>query len=551
MTLYDYDLVVLGDSPAARVSIELAARYRARVAWVRDLTSKASSSGSFMSAELAWFGFHAFRTMVLEQPLSRSLSPVDAAKLFASARQQAQIHQLRQSSAGFETLGVDLLDPLSPPGTQPAVAGDWIFDLRQRRLVLSRQLRPSATLAGLPSSQRMLQARSYLFAPAAKPSIPPIPGLDKIAWDTLHSWLDWPRLPRSVTIVGQDPRGIALAQLWARLGCDVTLVAQQADVAQQPYVLQQPYVVQHPHLISSSSAQPAADLLESLLQAEGVRLIRDVESLTVVSKALGGDGVQSLGSNDRTGEPVADPDESRSPIQVAADRQSWETERLVLATGWKPDWEAVQWSTPRPAIGLDETDNISVTPWGQTHHRQVYAAGAVLGRDGYGAVDRQLATAATRHILFGCRPKASSDAAPRVFWTSPPLIALGLTLEQAQAKYGADAQVCSGAIQENLHLHLSDAVVGSIQLVVHRRTGQLLGAVLMAQAAAEWSGTIVLALQQKLSVKALAQMPYLEPTAAALIQSAAEQWRWQRLSDRPRVEDLWERFFNWRRTGGI
>lgn len=537
MTLYDYDLVVMGDSPAARASVELAARYRARVAWLQDITSTPDSSlpGSVISADLAWFGFHALRTMVQGQPLNGSTFSLNVTEVLASVRRQAQAHQLRRSSAGFADLGVDLLDPLSSSGTQHAAGQNWTFELRKRRFVLARQLSAFASSASVSTSQRVLLSRGYLFAPQPQPHIPELPGLEQIAWDTLHSWMDWSYLPQTITIVGREPRGIALAQLWARLGCEVTLVTRQA------------------HLLKEGSGPSVpARLMESLLQAEGVRLVTDVDRLTVAPTALSVDEVQKRSKTDPVcADSVRHLHETPSKICVTADHQRWEVERLVLATGWQPDASGVQWSIPGAEPSLNEPDAVRTTPWGRTQHRQVYAVGAALGRDGYGAVDRQLAGMATRHILFGCRPRVAMSSEPRVTWTLPPLVCLGLTMEQAQTKYGADVQICSGTIPDNLRLHLSDSVLGSVQLIVHRKRGCLLGAVLMGQAATEWCGAIALALQQKLSVTALAQMPCLEPTVAALIQSAAEQWRWQRLAERPRVEDLWERFFNWRRTGGI
>ncbi len=514
--IYDYDLIVLGETPAGRASAEYAARYRARVAWLVGPGAGSEATASPDSASRAWRGFHALRAGLMRSPSGQSrleLSPLELSllessplQIFQQAQRLAQVSEGWENPAALAQLGVDVIEA---PGRFEGVGrSHWGTPLGLR----------------LPGRDRPLLARHYVLAPVAQPRIPQVAGLDRTArdglcpvsedcvpYDTLHTWLDWPTLPRSLTILGREPRGLALAQMLARLGCEVTVVSQMQCL---------------------KADATATHLLESLLQSEGVRLVLEVAVLTVSPAAMG-------------------------QIQLEADGQVWQSDRLLLAAGWQP---ALEDAMGLAAAGLPADRKLDVNANLRTRHRQIYAIAAALGGDGYEAGVLEEARSTTRQVLFwpGFRRSSQRLVQPKIVWTLPPLVQMGLTPAQAQRRLGDRISLLTAHPQANLLLHLVDGVVGLVQLIGHPN-GKLLGATLMGAEATEWSGAIALALQHGLALEDLAQLPCWEPSVAAMIQSAAVQWRWQQLRDpselgkanRPRREDLWERFFNWRRTGGV
>ncbi|NJR69533.1 MAG: NAD(P)/FAD-dependent oxidoreductase, partial [Synechococcales cyanobacterium CRU_2_2] len=222
----------------------------------------------------------------------------------------------------------------------------------------------------------------------AQPRVPPIEGLEHwdsvIPWDTLYTWIDWPTLPASVTILGQEPRGVALAQMLARLGCEVTLVSRKPSLKGDAI---------------------ATRWLETLLKAEGVRLLLGVAEPTIEQTPIG-------------------------KIQVDADGEVWQSDRLLLAAGWQP---ALDPQLGLAAAGLPADKILDVNHHLRTRHRQIYAVGAALGGDGYEAVALEQARVATRNALFWPWFQPDTVAQPQVVWTLPPLVQLGLAGDQARA----------------------------------------------------------------------------------------------------------------------
>ena len=71
---------------------------------------------------------------------------------------------------------------------------------------------------------RSIRARRFVVATGAKPSIPPIPGLDALRVLTSERLFTLATLPRRLTILGGGPIGVEMAEAFARLGSQVTVI---------------------------------------------------------------------------------------------------------------------------------------------------------------------------------------------------------------------------------------------------------------------------------------------------------------------------------------
>ena len=69
-----------------------------------------------------------------------------------------------------------------------------------------------------------IRAGKIIIATGARPSLPPIPGIDEVDYLTSTSALDLEELPRSLIIVGGGFIGCELGQMLARAGTQVTIV---------------------------------------------------------------------------------------------------------------------------------------------------------------------------------------------------------------------------------------------------------------------------------------------------------------------------------------
>ncbi|MGB4246662.1 MAG: FAD-dependent oxidoreductase, partial [Pseudohongiellaceae bacterium] len=73
---------------------------------------------------------------------------------------------------------------------------------------------------------RTITTRSIVIATGARPFVPPIPGLEHIDYLTSDSLWEIRELPQRLLVLGAGPIGCELAQSFARLGSEVTLIDQ-------------------------------------------------------------------------------------------------------------------------------------------------------------------------------------------------------------------------------------------------------------------------------------------------------------------------------------
>ncbi|MDT8283333.1 MAG: FAD-dependent oxidoreductase, partial [Gammaproteobacteria bacterium] len=101
-------------------------------------------------------------------------------------------------------------------------------------------------------------ARRFVIATGSAAWIPPIKGLQTVSFLTNEDMFSLPALPQSMIILGGGPIGVEMAQAYARLGTQVTII----EMA--------------PRLIPRMDAD-ASEILSQVLREEGVSIIVDNE----------------------------------------------------------------------------------------------------------------------------------------------------------------------------------------------------------------------------------------------------------------------------------
>ncbi|MCH7501137.1 MAG: FAD-dependent oxidoreductase, partial [Nitrospinae bacterium] len=75
-----------------------------------------------------------------------------------------------------------------------------------------------------------LTTKNIIIATGARPAVPPIPGLDQVDFLTTDTLWKLRELPKKLVVAGGGPIGCELAQCFARLGSEVTLVEMLPDI---------------------------------------------------------------------------------------------------------------------------------------------------------------------------------------------------------------------------------------------------------------------------------------------------------------------------------
>ena len=200
-----YQLLVIGGGTAGLVSAAIAAGLGARVALVERhsmggdcLNVGCVPSKGMIRAARSW---HAARTSAGLFGGPRATGPGDFAAAMLRMRQLRADMSSVDSAARFRDLGVDVF-----LGTAQFAAPD------------------RAMVRGRDGLQTVLHFRRAIIATGGRAAAPPIDGLQDAGYLTNETVFDLDTLPARLLVIGGGPIGCELAQAFARLGSEVTLL---------------------------------------------------------------------------------------------------------------------------------------------------------------------------------------------------------------------------------------------------------------------------------------------------------------------------------------
>ena len=458
----DYNLVVIGHTPAGIAAASQAAKRKARVALVTQSSNTDSQTSFSLHHWLLDNARHAKKLQTVPLPDWK------VAQMQAIAISE-QLHNL-QSSSGLAALGVDVIAGSGKFCSQPDV--------------------------GFMAEGRLLQARSYLLAPAAHPLVPVIAGLESAGYLTASTLnLEGYAHCQHVVVIGATPLAVELAQAFVNLGIAATLITQY------------------------DQCLPNADWrmgfqVQAQLEADGVEVLTRTRVQQVQAKA--------------------------GKKQVVVGDRVIETDEIVLAAGNSPDVTSLNLE----AVGVKwNPQGIWHNNKLQTTNPRIYVCEGSAQGDRFPHVATAEAAIAVKNALFFPVFTYSPHPIPCAVYTTPELAWVGLTEFQARQRYGNRVQILQRSLNTNPKAQIRNDLNGLCKLIVHRN-GRLLGAHLLGAQASESIGILALALQRKLNVQALATLALPTPTLAELIQQTAADYDPLHLNQHPKRRDLLDNLFD-------
>ena len=294
----------------------------------------------------------------------------------------------------------------------------------------------------------------------ARPSQPPIPGLAETPYLTSTRALVLDRVPDRLVVIGAGFVALDLAQAFARLGSQVTILARSRLL---------------------SGEDPAiGEAMEATFHREGIEVLNHAQASRV--------------------------DYSHEEFVLETSAGILRAEQLLVATGRNPNTKALNLE----GIGVDTRNGaVRVNKHLQTTVRGIYAAGDCTDQPEFVYVAAAGGNRAAINMTGG---EATLDlsAMPAVMFTDPQVATVGLNEREARlVGYDVDSRLLD---LENVPRALANFDThGFIKMVAEKTSGRLLGVQAVTAEAGELIQTAVMAIRAGMTVQEIGDelFPYL------------------------------------------
>jgi dihydrolipoamide dehydrogenase len=237
-----------------------------------------------------------------------------------------------------------------------------------------------------------LRGKKIFIASGARPVIPPVDGIDQIAYLTNETVLQLTEKPESLLIIGGGYIAAEYGHFFAAMGTAVTIVQRG------------------PRLVPNEEPE-ISDVLK-----EEMKTRMSIYINTEVVKVKQGDRYTVVGRDTKTGE---EKEVQAEQIMVAAGRKSNADVLKVEATGVKTD--------ARGYITVDE--------YLQTTKEGIWAFGDATGKQMFRHMANKEADIVWHNSTHKEKIPVDYSAVPHAVFTWPQIASVGLTEEQAKPQY--------------------------------------------------------------------------------------------------------------------
>ncbi|MEW6320235.1 MAG: mercuric reductase [Acidobacteriota bacterium] len=337
-----------------------------------------------------------------------------------------------------------------------------------------------------------------VIATGGRPAVPDIPGLADAAPLTNESVFELERRPARLAIVGGGPIGCELAEAFARLGSEVSLI----EAA--------------PNLLPREDAD-VGGVVGAALARRGVRVATGVSLASV--RLEGAERVLTL-SNGAT---------------IAADQ-------LLVAVGRRPNIEDLD--LDRADVRVDERRGLVVDDRLRTTNPAVYGCGDVCLDWKFTHAADAAARIVIQNALFAGRRKASALTIPWATYTIPEVGRVGLSRAEADARNVA-VDVYERPLSRLDRAVTDDAADGFVRVLTSRGSDRVLGATIVAPRAGDMVGEMAVVMAARMGLGRLASVVHPYPTYAEALRQLGDDYNRTRLT--PLVRRLMSAWLAWGR----
>lgn len=330
---------------------------------------------------------------------------------------------------------------------------------------------------------RIITTRSIIVAAGSSPLVPPIPGIESIAYLTSDTVWELRELPRRLVILGGGPIGCELAQSFARLGSQVT----QVEMASR---------------LLAKEDTDVSEAVTTKFRLEGINVLI---------------GHRAKGFIIENGEKILLVEHENKEIRIPFDQILLAIGRVANIQGYGLEQLGVETSASR---------TIEVNEFQQTNYPNIFACGDVSGPFQFTHIAAHQAWYASVNALFGSFIKFRTDYSviPWATFTDPEVGRVGLNEQDAKAKSIA-YEVTIYHI-DDLDRAIADSVAhGFVKVLTMPGKDKILGVTIVGEHAGDLIAEFVLAMKNNIGLNKLLGTIHIYPTLSEANKYAAGVWK--------------------------
>lgn len=359
---------------------------------------------------------------------------------------------------------------------------------------------PSSSGGSAVASQTLRFARACI-ATGARAVRPDIEGLVEAGFHTNETIFSLTELPHRLAVLGSGPLGCELAQAFARLGSEVTIIERG------------------PQFLPKEDRDAAQVVGESFMR-DGIHCIFNAQVNRVAS---GAGGKQLL-------------------LSVEGKESTVEADAILIGYGRAPNVDGL--GLESAGVEYDVRHGVKVDDRLRTTNKRIYAAGDVCLKHKFTHTADATARIVIQNALFWGRKKLSTLNVPWCTYTDPEVAHVGLYEHEAKDR-GIEVDTFTKPFGDNDRALTESETEGFVRVHVKKGSDQIVGATIVGRHAGDMISEISVAMAGKVGLGTLASVIHPYPTLAEAIKGVGDMYNRTRLT--PRTAALLRLILKWRR----
>ncbi len=346
-------------------------------------------------------------------------------------------------------------------------------------------------------------ARSIIIAAGAAPFVPPIKGIENIDYLTSDNLWEIRKQPKRLLVLGGGPIGCELAQSFARLGSEVTMVEMLPR-------------------IMIREDEEVSQLIADKFTTEGVKLLTEHKAVEFIKK-----GSKKTLLCEHDGNTVEVPfDEVLVAVGRAARLKGFGLQKLD--------------------IPVSKRRTIEVNDYLQAGYSSIYACGDIAGPYQFTHTASHQAWYASVNALFGLFKKFKVDYSviPWATFTDPEVARVGINKTEAKEK-GIKYEITQYPLDDLDRAIAEGEDAGHLEVLTVPGKDKILGVTIVGAHAGDLIAEFVFAMRHGLGMNKILGTIHIYPTRMESVKFAAGNWKKAQTKDWQLK--LLQRFHRWRR----